>query len=104
MVEKKWGSYACTTHGFVVAVCQKAVSCLPQLQVDSIQLIENNSIPGIKRANSCATAPWPKKASSNPNIPQVVLVETPMLAEITRQDTQMNPGMLGENITSMGSR
>jgi MOSC domain-containing protein YiiM len=43
-----------------------------------------------------------KKDPTRPNLRQVLLVDTSILAEIARQNIHLKPGMLGENITLDG--
>jgi MOSC domain-containing protein YiiM len=87
------------THGIVAAVCKKATPGLPKLQVDAIQLIENRGIEGDYHAGKLVRHRYlAKKDPNQPNLRQVLLVDTSMLAEIANQGIQLEAGMLGENI------
>jgi len=91
------------SRGSVVTVCQKAEPGLPKLMVDAIQLIENHGIAGDYHAGQFVRHRYlAKKDPTRPNLRQVLLVDTSILAEIARQDIHLKPGMLGENITLDG--
>ena len=90
-------------RGSVVAVCQKAEPGLPKLAVDAVQLIENYGVTGDYHAGQFVRHRYlAKKDPTKPNLRQVLLVDTSILAEIARQDIHLEPGMLGENITVDG--
>lgn len=85
--------------GSVVAVCKKAQPGLPKLEVDAVQLIENYGIEGDYHAGDYVRHRYlAKKDPSKPNLRQVLLVDTSILAEIARNNIHLKPGMLGENI------
>ncbi|MFC1975013.1 MOSC domain-containing protein [Chloroflexota bacterium] len=86
-------------RGSVVAVCQNAEPGLPKLVVDAVQFIENYGIAGDYHAGRFVRHRYlAKKDPSQPNLRQVLLVDTSILAEIAGQDIHLEPGMLGENI------
>ena len=89
--------------GSVVAVCQKAEPGLPKLVVDAVQLIENYGVAGDYHAGRFVRHRYlAHKDPTKPNLRQVLLVDTSILAEIAGQDIHLKPGMLGENITLGG--
>lgn len=95
--------HASLNRGSVVAVCQKAEPGLPKLMVDAVQLIENYGIAGDYHAGQFVRHRYlAKKDPTKPNLRQVLLVDTSILAEIARQDIHLEPGMLGENILVAG--
>ncbi len=86
-------------RGSVVAVCQKAEPGLPKLAVEAVQLIENYGVVGDYHAGQFVRHRYlAKRDPTQPNLRQVLLVDTSILAEIARQDIHLKPGMLGENI------
>jgi MOSC domain-containing protein YiiM len=90
-------------RGSVVAVCRKAEPGLPKLAVDAVQLIENYGVAGDYHAGQFVRHRYlAQKDPTKPNLRQVLLVDTSILAEIARQDIHLEPGMLGENITLDG--
>jgi MOSC domain-containing protein YiiM len=87
----------------VVSVCKKAEPGLPKTEVEAVQLIENYGITGDYHAGQTVRHRYlARKDPTRPNLRQVLLVDTSILAEIARQDIQLKPGMLGENITLDG--
>ncbi len=90
-------------RGQVVAVCQKAEPGLPKLVVEAIQLVENHGVTGDYHAGPLVRHRYlAKKDPTRPNARQVLLADTLIMAEVARQDIQLNPGMLGENIVVDG--
>jgi MOSC domain-containing protein YiiM len=90
-------------QGTVVAVCQKAEPGLPKLQVEAVHLVKNHGIDGDYHAGKLVRHRYlAKKDPTQPNLRQVLLVDTCMLAEIAHQGIQLEPGMLGENIVVDG--
>jgi len=86
-------------RGQVVAVCQNAEPGLPKLVVEAIQLVENHGVAGDYHAGPLVRHRYlAKKDPTRPNVRQVLLADTSIVAEVARQDIQLNPGMLGENI------
>jgi MOSC domain-containing protein YiiM len=95
--------YTSLNRGSVAAVCQKAEPGLPKLVVDAVQLIENYGIAGDYHAGQFVRHRYlAKKDPTKPNLRQVLLVDTSILAEVAGQDIHLEPGMLGENITVDG--
>ena len=83
----------------VIAVCKKSTPGLPKLVVDAIQLIDNFGIEGDYHAGEFVRHRYlAKKDPTQPNLRQVLLIDTKILAEIASQDIHLEPGMLGENI------
>ena len=67
--------------------------------VDAIQLIDNFGIEGDYHAGEFVRHRYlAKKDPTQPNLRQVLLIDTKILAEIASQDIHLEPGMLGENI------
>ncbi len=90
-------------QGAVVAVCQKAEPGLPKLEAEAVQLIENYGIAGDYHAGQFVRHRYlAKKDPTKPNLRQVLLVDTSILAEVARQEIHLKPGMLGDNITIKG--
>jgi len=86
-------------QGSVVAVCQKAEPGLPKLEVNAIHLIEDHGIVGDYHAGKFVRHRYlAKKDPTQPNLRQVLIVDTFIFAEIAEQDILLKPGMLGENI------
>jgi MOSC domain-containing protein YiiM len=91
--------YTSFNRGTVVAVCQKAEPGLPKLVVNAVQLIENYGIAGDYHAGQFVRHRYlAKKDPTRPNLRQVLLVDTSIITEIARQEIDLKPGMLGENI------
>ena len=91
------------SQGSVIAVCKKAAPGLPKLEVDAIQLIENLGIEGDYHAGEFVRHRYlAKKDPTQPNLRQVLLIDTKILAEIANQDIHLEPGMMGENIIIEG--
>lgn len=90
-------------HGTVAAVCMRPEPGLPKLEVDAIQLVENHGIAGDYHAGKLVRHRYlAKKDPTQPNLRQVLLVDSSMLAEIAHQGIQLEAGMLGENIVIDG--
>ena len=86
-------------RGSVVAVCQKVEPGLPKLAVEAVQLIENYGVAGDYHAGRFVRHRYlAKKDPTRPNLRQVLLADTSILAEVAEQEIQLEPGMLGENI------
>jgi MOSC domain-containing protein YiiM len=87
------------SQGSVKAVCKKAEPGLPKLVVNAIQLIENFGVEGDYHAGEFVRHRYlAKKDPTKPNLRQVLLIDTKILAEIASQDIHLEPGMMGENI------
>ena len=86
-------------QGSVIAVCKKAEPGLPKLVVNAIQLIENYGVEGDYHAGEFVRHRYlAKKDPTRPNLRQVLLIDTKILADITTQDIHLEPGMMGENM------
>jgi MOSC domain-containing protein YiiM len=86
-------------QGSVIAVCKKAEPGLPKLEVNGIQLIENYGVEGDYHAGEFVRHRYlAKKDPTRPNLRQVLLIDTKILADITTQDIHLEPGMMGENM------
>jgi MOSC domain-containing protein YiiM len=87
------------SHGSVIAVCKKDKPGLPKFEVDAIQLLENYGVAGDYHAGEFVRHRYlAKKDPTQPNLRQVLLIDTTILAEIASQDIHLDPGMMGENI------
>jgi MOSC domain-containing protein YiiM len=87
------------SRGSVVAVCKKSKPGLPKLEVNAIQLLENYGVAGDYHAGEFVRHRYlAKKDPTKPNLRQVLLIDTIILAELACQDIHLEPGMMGENI------
>ncbi len=85
--------------GSVVAVCKKAQPGIPKIEVDAVQLIENHGVEGDYHAGEFVRHRYlARKDPSRPNLRQVLLIDTTILAELARMDIHLKPGWMGENI------
>jgi MOSC domain-containing protein YiiM len=92
-------------RGMVVAVCKKAEPGLPKLAAEAIELIENYGVAGDYHAGRFVRHRYlAKKDPTRPNLRQVLLADRSILSEIASKEIQLEPGMLGENITVDGIR
>jgi MOSC domain-containing protein YiiM len=82
-----------------VAVCKKIEPGLPKLEVAAIQLLENYGVEGDYHAGKFVRHRYlAKKNPTKPNLRQVLLIDTSILANLASQDIHLEPGMMGENI------
>jgi MOSC domain-containing protein YiiM len=87
------------SQGSVVAVCKSENSGIPKLEVDAIQLVENYGIQGDYHAGKYVRHRYlARKDPTQPNLRQVLLTDTNILADLARQGIHLQPGMMGENI------
>ena len=87
------------SRGSVIAVCKKAQPGLPKLEVAAIKLLENYGVAGDYHAGEFVRHRYlAKKDPTKPNLRQVLLIDTTILAELASQDIDLEPGMMGENI------
>ena len=87
------------SRGSVVAVCKKAQPGLPKLEVAAIKLLENYGVAGDYHAGEFVRHRYlAKKDPTKPNLRQVLLIDTIILAELASHDIDLEPGMMGENI------
>jgi len=83
----------------VVAVCKKAQPGLPKLEVDSIQMLENFGVEGDYHAGEFVRHRYlAKKDPTRPNLRQVLIIDTIILAYRRHQGIYLQPGWMGENI------
>ena len=86
-----------------MAVCCKAEPGLPKLEVAAIQLVADYGVLGDYHAGKRVRHRYlAKKDPSRPNLRQVLLIDTTILAEVANKGIQLQPGMLGENIVLDG--
>ena len=87
------------SRGSVIAVCKKAQPGLPKLEVAAIKLLENYGVAGDYHAGEFVRHRYlAKKDPTKPNLRQVLLIDTIILAELASHDIDLEPGMMGENI------
>jgi MOSC domain-containing protein YiiM len=87
------------SRGSVVAVCKKADPGIPKLAAAAIQLLENYGVAGDYHAGEFIRHRYlAKKDPTKPNLRQVLLIDTTILAELASHDIYLEPGMMGENI------
>lgn len=87
------------SRGSVVAVCKKADPGIPKFEVAAIQLLENYGAAGDYHAGEFIRHRYlAKKDPTKPNLRQVLLIDTTILAELASHDIYLEPGMMGENI------
>jgi MOSC domain-containing protein YiiM len=85
--------------GSVVAVCKKSQPGLPKIEADAIQLLDNFGVEGDYHAGEFVRHRYlAKKDPTKPNLRQVLLIDTTILAKLASQDIHLEPGMMGENI------
>lgn len=91
------------TLGTVVAVCLSAEPGLPKLATTAIQLIANHGVAGDYHTGPFVRHRYlAKKDPTRPNLRQVLLVDTTILAQIAESGIVIEPGALGENIVVDG--
>ena len=87
------------SSGSVVAVCKKDEPGIPKIEAETIQLLENYGVEGDYHAGEFVRHRYlAKKDPTRPNLRQVLLIDTKILADITTQDIHLEPGMMGENM------
>ena len=85
--------------GTVTAVCKKAEPGMPKFEVDAIQLLENFGVEGDYHAGEFVRHRYlAKKDPTRPNLRQVLLIDTTILAYLAGQGIHLQPGWTGENI------
>ena len=85
--------------GSVVAVCKKAAPGIPKLEVEAIHLLENYGVEGDYHAGEFVRHRYlAKKDPTRPNLRQVLLIDTAILAYLASQEMHLKPGWMGENI------
>ena len=79
--------------GSVVAVCKKAEPGIPKLGVDAIQLLENFGVEGDYHAGEFIRHRYlAKKDPTRPNQRQVLIIDTIILADLSEQGIDLQPG------------
>jgi len=85
--------------GTVQAVCRKAEPGLPKYPVEVVEIISNCGVEGDYHAGKYIRHRYlAKKDPAQPNICQVLVVDSTILEHIKTQGIDLEPGMLGENI------
>ncbi|MFL7892185.1 MAG: MOSC domain-containing protein [Anaerolineales bacterium] len=83
----------------VVAVCKKTQPGLPKLEVASILLLENFGVEGDYHAGEFVRHRYlAKKDPTQPNLRQVLIIDTTILTFLEHQGIHFQPGWMGENI------
>lgn len=92
-----------TNRGTVVAVCRNEKPGLPKPVVDEVTLIEDWGVEGDYHAGKLVRHRYlAKKDPTQPNVRQVLLIDTQILAELKQEGIDINSGMLGDNMTVEG--
>ncbi len=90
-------------QGTVVAVCRNEKPGLPKPVVDEITLIEDWGIEGDYHAGKLVRHRYlAKKDPTQPNVRQVLLIDTQILAQLKQEGIDISSGMLGDNMTVEG--
>ncbi|GCE17527.1 MOSC domain-containing protein [Dictyobacter kobayashii] len=89
--------------GIVVAVCRNPQPGLPKPIVDEINLLDDLGVEGDYHAGKLVRHRYlARKNPNQPNLRQVLLVDTQAYQDVALQDIQLGPGAMGENITIQG--
>jgi MOSC domain-containing protein YiiM len=89
--------------GTVVAVCRSEKPGLPKPVVDEIKLIEDWGVEGDYHAGKLVRHRYlAKKDPTQPNVRQVLLIDTQILSELKQEGIDISSGMLGDNMTIEG--
>lgn len=92
-----------TMQGKIVAVCRKAEPGLPKLAVDSISLLADWGVEGDYHAGKFVRHRYlAKKDPQQPNLRQVLIVDSATYTTLAQAGIQLERGMLGENIAVEG--
>lgn len=103
MIEKNSIHAADTGKGIVIAVCRNEKPGLPKPVVDEVKLIEDWGIEGDYHAGKLVRHRYlAKKDPTQPNVRQVLLIDTQILAELKQEGLDVSSGMLGDNMTVAG--
>jgi MOSC domain-containing protein YiiM len=87
------------TIASVIAVCKKSEPGIPKLQVDSILLLEDLGVDGDYHAGKFVRHRYlAKKDPTRPNVRQVLIIDTTILAYLSGLGMNLQPGWMGENI------
>ncbi len=91
------------TKGIVVAVCRNEQPGLPKPIVNEVKLIEDWGVEGDYHAGKLVRHRYlAKKDPTQPNVRQVLLIDTQILAELKQEGIDVGSGMLGDNMTVEG--
>lgn len=89
--------------GTVVAVSCKAEPGLPKTVVDQVYIRENHGVEGDYHAGAYVRHRYlAKKDPTAPNVRQIHLMHSELFAELAEQQIVVQPGQMGENITTAG--
>lgn len=92
-----------SNRGTVMAVCKKDQPGIPKIEVEAIHLLENFGVEGDYHAGEFVRHRYlARKGPTDPNIRQVLLVDTNILSYLADQDIHLEPGMMGENMVLGG--
>jgi MOSC domain-containing protein YiiM len=81
----------------------KAGPGIPKYAVEAIHLLENFGVEGDYHAGKFVRHRYlAKKDPTVPNVRQVLLIDTTILAYLADQDIHLDPGMMGENLVLDG--
>ncbi|UCD97550.1 MAG: MOSC domain-containing protein [Chloroflexota bacterium] len=90
-------------RGTIVAVCKNDKPGLPKIEVESIQLFKNHGVVGDYHSGELVRHRYlAKKDPTKPNLRQVLLIDTNILAMLSQLNIHLRPGMMGENILLEG--
>jgi len=85
--------------GSVVAVCKKIRPGIPKLEVDTIKLLADLGVEGDYHSGEFVRHRYlAKKDPTVPNIRQVLIIDTTILAYLSTLGIDLQPGWMGENI------
>ncbi len=89
--------------GRVVAVCRRAEPGLPKEEVPAVQVLADYGVVGDYHAGPLVRHRYlVRKDPLRPNVRQVLLSDTHILAALAEQGMALRPGMLGENVVLDG--
>ena len=91
------------TQPRVLAVCKSPGHTMSKPRTDSVRLIEGLGIEG--DAHAGATVKHRSRAAKDPTLPnlrQVHLIHTELFDELKAKGFSVDPGQMGENITTAG--
>lgn len=87
----------------VVAVCKKMEPGLPKAVVEAIQVLPDYGVVGDYHAGPLVRHRYLiRKDPLRPNVRQVLLSDTAIMAEVRAQGIPLEPGELGENVVLEG--
>ena len=87
----------------IIAVCRRSERGLGKDVVDAIRLIEGQGVEGDSHRGSRATHSLQiARDPDSPNLRQVHLIGAELFDELGPQGYELEPGVLGENVTTRG--